>query len=149
MEQVDQNDIVKQIHSTIEKPELWRDILVRLSNVLGSSHAFIASRSSVDHSPSRFVAHGFESGHFETYQDHFYKVDMWTQGLAQHDANQFHPSDLVCNDKSCVHSEIYVDFAKPAAIRYSIGCLLATPDSQLITELAFMSGQDSDYYSNQ
>ncbi|MCE0559245.1 hypothetical protein [Motilimonas sp. E26] len=149
MNQVDQNDIVKQIYSTIEKPELWHDVLMRISDALGSSHAFIASRSSVDHSPSRFVAHGFEPGYFETYQDYFYKVDMWTQGLAQHDANQFHPSHLVCNDKRFVHSEIYTDFAKPAVIRNSIGCLLAKPDSPLITELAFMSGPDTRYYSQQ
>ncbi|HDY7695815.1 TPA: helix-turn-helix transcriptional regulator [Vibrio vulnificus] len=149
MSQVDQIDIVKQIYSTIEKPELWQEVLVRLSEILGSSHAFIASRSSVDHSPSRFVAHGFESGHFETYQEHFYKVDLWTQGLAQHDANQFHASHLVCNDKDFVDSEIYSDFAKPAAIRNSIGCLLAKPDSPLITEIAFMSGPDTAYYSQQ
>ncbi|MFO6424090.1 helix-turn-helix transcriptional regulator [Motilimonas sp. KMU-193] len=149
MNQVDQVDIVKQIYSTIEKPELWQDVLIRLSEILGSSHAFIACRSSVDHSPSRFVAHGFESGHFETYQAHFYKVDMWTQGLARHDVNQFHPSHLVCNDKQFIHSEIYTDFAKPAAIRNSIGCLIAKPESSLITEIAFMSGPETVYYSQQ
>lgn len=147
MDQVDKLDIIKQIYSTIEKPDIWRDLLVRISDTLGSSHAFIASRLSVDHSPSCFVAHGFESGHFETYQDHFYKVDWWTQGLALQSGNRFHPSHLVCNDNAFRHSEIYTDFAKPAAIRNSIGCLLAKPDSELITELAFMSGSDSNYYS--
>ena len=146
---IDKIDIIKQIYSTIEEPHSWKDVLHNISQQLGSSHAFIASRSSIDHSPSGFYEYGFDAGHFEQYQAHFYKVDLWTQGLALHQANQFHPSHLVCDDKLFQQSEIYTDFAKPAQIRNSIGCLLARPDGELISELAFMTGPDCDYYTKE
>ena len=141
------SEIIQQIYGTVEQPDSWQQVLHSISEHLDSTHAFIAARSSVSDEPVGFFESGFDAGYFERYQAHFYQVDVWTQGLARHRFNQFHPSHAVCDDKAFLQSEIYNDFARPAAIRHSIGCLLTPQDDDVITELAFMSGADRQHFS--
>lgn len=139
-------DLIKRIYSTLEQPESWTEVLSDISTHLESSHAFVAARPGVDAQPLYFVEHGFPEQHFERYEEHFYKVDVWTQSLARHRFNEFHASHDVCHDKVFLGSEIYADFAKPADIRNSIGCLVANPESELVTEIAFMNGREGGHY---
>ncbi|ABD79326.1 helix-turn-helix transcriptional regulator [Saccharophagus degradans] len=140
-------DVIEQIYATIRQPELWSDTLSNLAKVLNSSHAFIAARHSTQEQPFAFIEHGFSDGHFQTYQEHFYKVDVWTQALANHTPNRFHASHAVYDDKAFKQSEIYNDFARPADIRHSIGCLLLSAQQPVMTELAFMRGEGDQQFS--
>lgn len=81
-----QRELIELIYSAIHQPELWVLILDEVRKTIDSTHAFIAVRSSADDSPVGFYETGFGHRHFETYQKHFYKVDLWTQNLAQHSA---------------------------------------------------------------
>jgi len=146
---IEQANIIHMIYETIESPDKWDQVLQQISRKTGSSHAFMAARSGVDESPIGFFENGFENGHFERYQEHFYQVDVWTQGLAFNKFNQFHASHEVCDDKSFLNSEIYNDFARPVDIRHSIGCLLAPPGENIITELAFMRGTQQQHFDRQ
>ncbi|AFU99562.1 DNA-binding HTH domain-containing protein [Simiduia agarivorans] len=138
---------LEAIYECVASPEKYTSVLAALSEVLGSSHAFVAMRSGVDDSPVGFFQSGFDEGYFERYQAHFYQVDLWTHGLARYKFNEFHPSHIVCNDKAFLNSEIYTDFAQPAGIRHSIGQLNVENDQNLITEIAFMRGKDRQHYA--
>lgn len=141
------DDFIQQIYSTIERPDTWQDVLGGIAKDLNSTHAFIASRSGVDEEPLGFFETGFEEGHFDKYQNHFFSVDVWTQNLAKHSFNEFHASHQVCDDREFLKSEIYSDFAKPVDIRHSIGCLMLPQEQDLITELAFMRSLGQEHYS--
>lgn len=141
------DDFIQQIYTTIERPDTWQEVLGNISKDLDSTHAFIASRSGVDEEPIGFFEAGFEEGHFDKYQEHFFAVDVWTQNLAKHSFNEFHASHMVCDDKEFLKSEIYSDFARPAEIRHSIGCLMLPQEQDLITELAFMRSHGQEHYS--
>ncbi|ACR14653.1 transcriptional regulator, LuxR family [Teredinibacter turnerae T7901] len=137
------HDLLFRIYNTISAPDTWPDVLAAIAADLDATHAFIAARGSVDEQPFAFVEVGFEPGHFERYQQHFFSVDVWTKALAQHEPNCFHASHEVYDDKAFTRSEIYTDFARPADIRHSLGCLLLSGDGErqvMMTELAFMRG---------
>lgn len=143
---IEQSDIIQMIYGTIESPDTWQAVLDKISRRTHSTHAFMAARSDIGEQPIGFYEQGFEDGHFERYQEHFYQVDVWTQGLGNNRYNQFHASHDVCDDKAFLNTEIYNDFAKPVDIRHSIGCLLAPPSENIITELAFMRGTKQEHY---
>jgi DNA-binding NarL/FixJ family response regulator len=143
---IEQSEIIRLIYDTIESPQHWQQVMERICQQSDSNHTFIATRSSVDEQPLGFYANGFEDGHFERYHEHFYQVDVWTKSLAHRPFNEFHASHEVFHDPSFLNTEIYNDFAKPANIRHSIGCLLTPADDQIITELAFMRGKGQEYF---
>ncbi len=140
-------EIIQQIYETIDQPNAWDDVLQQICHVSGSSHAFMAARSSVNEEPLGFFEQGFEDGHFNRYQEYFYQIDVWTKNLATQRFNEFHASHTLISDQDFLKTEIYNDFAVPADIRHSIGCLLAPPESEIITELAFMRGNSQDHYN--
>ena len=147
MSQFTIHDVTECIYDCIANPEGWRTTLGMAANYLDSSHSFIAARSAELGQPIGFFEYGFDSGYFEKYQQHFYQVDLWTQGLANYRFGEFHASHQVCNDHLFVKSEIYNDFARPANIRHSIGSLTLQPENDLIIELAFMAGRERDFYT--
>ncbi|GAA3925420.1 helix-turn-helix transcriptional regulator [Litoribacillus peritrichatus] len=141
--------IIQQIYDTIDNPDHWQEVLNEISKTTRSNHTFMVTRSSVDDEPLGFFEEGFEEGHFDLYRAHYYQVDVWTKNLANHPFNQFHPSHKVFDDRQFLNTEIYNDFAKPADIRHSIGCLLSPAGSDFITELAFMRGKSQQQYDQQ
>ena len=146
---MDYDDLIYQIYSTIEDPGSWSEVLANISRQLDSTHAFIAAREDVNQQPFAFIEQGFVDGHFELYQQHYYKVDVWTKSLAVQPPNRFHASHKVFNDKQFVQSELYNDFARPVDIRHSIGSLNIADSGDMLTEVAFMRGKRQQQYDEQ
>lgn len=132
------DNLLMQLYATVKAPELWPEVLEELKDFLQSGQVFLATRSTVDEQPLGFLEAGFDPGHFERYQKHFFNVDVWTKGLADKQSGRFWTSEQACADKTFLRSEIYNDFARPAGIRHSIGCLLPNEYDTLVTEVAFM-----------
>lgn len=143
------SELIYRIYNTVNAPDTWQEVLADVATDLGASHFFIAARASVDAQPFAFIEHGFSHGHFDQYHQHYYKVDVWTKALAQHEPNQFRSSHEVYDDRAFLNSEIYHDFARPADIRHGLGCLLVSGDSfdpPMMTELALMRGGDLKHF---
>lgn len=139
-------DLIHQIYNAIEEPHTWQEVLANIARELNSTHIFLAARAGVDQQPFAFIESGFDDGHFELYQQYFYQVDQWTQGVAKFAPNQFHSSHYVVDDREFVKSEIYNDFARPGGIRHGMGCLMLDAEQGMMAEVGIMRGLGTDYY---
>lgn len=140
-------ELLDCLYDSATDSEKWQEMLEYLNVYLSSTHIFIAERNSLFESPITFVEKGFENQHFERYQEHFYQVDVWSQGLLEKALNTFHPSHAVYDDKQFLRSEIYNDFARPVDIRHSMGCLIQDPSTGLHTEIGIMRNDHFGQYS--
>lgn len=138
--------LIEKVYSSINVAQNWQDILNHIMLDLDSTCAFIATRTKENEQPHSFYDVGFEKNYFERYQKHFFQVDLWTQALFNNRLNCFHANHKISNEKQFMHSEIYVDFARPAQIRFGIGALLSDPNDELITEIGIMRSKDFDIY---
>ena len=143
------NNTIQRIYSCLEDPDNWSEVLAAISTELNSTHAFLAAKLDQQSAPFAFFEFGFEDNYFAKYQQYFFKVDLWTQGLMQNSLGEFHASHEVCDDIVFLNSEIYQDFTRPANIRHSIGCLTPQTRSGTTLELAFMSDHKQPHYSRQ
>ena len=139
-------DLIHQIYNAIDEPHTWQEVLANIAKELNSTHIFLAARAGVDQQPFAFVDSGFDDGHFELYQQYFYQIDEWTQGVAKFAPNQFHSSHYVVDDKEFVKSEIYNDFARPGGIRHGMGCLMLDAEEGMMAEVGIMRGLGTDFY---
>ena len=140
------DDLIHQIYNAIDEPHTWKDVLANIARELNSTHIFLAARAGVDQQPFAFVESGFDDGHFDLYQQYFYQIDEWTQGVAKFAPNQFHSSHYVVDDKAFVKSEIYNDFARPGGIRHGMGCLMLDEEEGMMAEVGIMRGLGTDFY---
>ncbi|MFP6846259.1 MAG: helix-turn-helix transcriptional regulator [Thalassolituus sp.] len=145
---MEKDSVLEAIYSSALKPEQWLETLEIINRYLDSSHIFIAERSSISESPISFVESGFESGHFETYQQHFFTVDLWSHALIPKKHNEFHASHNVVDDKVFEQSEIYQDFARPAGVRNGIGCILTDNFSGIHAEIGVMRDASRGRYND-
>jgi len=145
---MEKDSVLEAIYSSALKPNQWLETLEIINKYLESSHIFIAERSSISESPISFVESGFERGHFESYQQHFFAVDLWSHALIHKKHNEFHASHKVVDDRLFEQSEIYQDFARPAGIRNGIGCLFTDHSSGIHAEIGVMRDASRGRYSD-
>lgn len=141
-------DLIYQIYNTLYDPNTWQETLATIAESLDSTHVFLLARNHASSQPIAFVESGFENNYFKQYQDYFYQHDIWTNSLIGHAENQFHASHKVCDDNTFLQSEIYNDFASPAKIRHSMGCLITNPSQGMVAEIGLMRGLDQPHYSD-
>lgn len=142
-------ELIYQIYNTLYEPDSWKETLANIAKALDSTHIFLLARDHATSQPFAFIESGFDGSYFQQYQEYFYQHDVWTQSLVGHSENQFHASHQVCDDRLFLKSEIYNDFAIPANIRHSIGCLITNPNQEMVAEVALMRGREQAYYDEQ
>ncbi|MGZ9899709.1 helix-turn-helix transcriptional regulator [Shewanella gaetbuli] len=140
---------IEKIYSTVNTAKSWPEVLNYIKHDLNSTCGFMAIRTKADIQPHSFYDIGFDSHYFDRYQQHFFEVDLWTQGLFNNRLNYFHANHYICDENQFTHSEIYHDFAKPAQIRFGIGALLCDKNSDLITQIGIMRPKEFERYDDQ
>ncbi|GAB2178347.1 helix-turn-helix transcriptional regulator [Dongia sp. agr-C8] len=148
----DMESAVRAIYETVFDPDLWKDAALEVARLSGSSTFFLQTLDKDSGAVSVLSAHGLESLGIEAYERHFYKLDIWRDGLLAAASGKIHLYQEIVEQKNYENSEVFHDWVKPAVgydIYWGMGGRFELLDGKRLAFCATHRGRNSDPLSRQ
>ncbi|NQU61925.1 MAG: helix-turn-helix transcriptional regulator [Rhodospirillales bacterium] len=142
------NSLISTLYATAQDNDAWATVSDELRHFTDGDKTVFAVRKWADREILNAYQYGFELPAFEVYEEYYFKVDLYTSGLASQAVNQFHAQHQFIHDRDFLNSEIYADFAAPNDIRYLTGCVTDIPGTGLFGQLSTIRGHGGEEFND-